>query len=50
MTLTEVFFLVAAASAFILMLATLVAIAKPESRREMGVRLSDDDFTWEDDQ
>lgn len=49
MTLTEVFFLVAVASALILMAATLTAIAKPEDRRSMGVRLSDDDFTWKDD-
>lgn len=42
MTLTEVFFLVAVASALILMAATLTAIAKPEDRRSMGVRLHGD--------
>lgn len=43
MTLTEVFFLVAAACGFCLMLFTLVAIASPSSRKEMGIHLPDDD-------
>lgn len=43
MTLPEVFFLVAIACGFCLMLFTLVSIASPESRKEMGVHLPDDD-------
>lgn len=43
MTLTEVFFLVAIACGFCLMLFTLVSIATPSSRKEMGVRLPEDD-------
>jgi hypothetical protein len=43
MTLTEVFFLVAIASAFCLMAFTLISIASPASRKEMGIRLPGDD-------
>lgn len=43
MTLPEVFFLVAIASAFALMAFTLISIAKPSSRKEMGIRLPEDD-------
>jgi len=42
MTLTEVFFLVAAASAFGLVAFTVISIAKPSARSEMGVRLHGD--------
>lgn len=43
MTLTEVFFLVAIASAFSLMAFTLISISSPSSRKEMGIRLPEDD-------
>ena len=43
MTLTEVFFLVAVASAFWLMAFTLTSIAKPSSRKEMGIQLPGDE-------
>jgi hypothetical protein len=43
MTLTEVFFLVATASAFSLVAFTVISIAKPSSRKEMGIRLPEDD-------
>jgi hypothetical protein len=43
MTLPEVFFLVAVAAAFWLMAFTLASIAKPSSRKEMGIHLPEDD-------
>jgi hypothetical protein len=43
MTLTEVFFFVATASAFSLVAFTVISIAKPSSRKEMGIRLPEDD-------
>jgi hypothetical protein len=42
MTLTEVFFFVAAASAFSLMAFTVISIAKPAARSEMGIQLHGD--------
>ena len=43
MTLTEVLFLAAVASASALMTFTVISIASPASRKEMGVRLPGDE-------
>lgn len=46
-TMTDVTIALLAVSAIVGFIIVMNAIRKPADRREMGIRLSDDDFDWD---